>query len=85
MGSGIYGEMTLEEIAAVLGGTRERIRQIEARALYKVRRQFVLKRIKKEMYEFLQPDRYNWLPSRNCRRVKRCHMLHELDRDRSHL
>ena len=40
------GEYTLEEIAEILGITRERVRQIEAQALKKLRRPAVGRKLK---------------------------------------
>lgn len=40
--------MTLEEIADIMGVTRERVRQIEARALIKMRKRLRLRGIKPE-------------------------------------
>ena len=42
------GERTLEEVAAVLGVSDERVRQVEERALYKLRSIGTLKRMHRE-------------------------------------
>jgi DNA-directed RNA polymerase sigma subunit (sigma70/sigma32) len=42
------GERTLEEVAAVLGVSDERVRQVEERALHKLRSIRTLKRMHRE-------------------------------------
>ena len=64
MGLGGYRESTLEEIAKDLAVSRERVRQIEAKALHKMRKPEIAKGLK----EFLYPSSSQDSPGRLLRR-----------------
>lgn len=53
-----YGVVTLEEVGKAIGVTRERARQIEAKALKKLRKKFELAGYKFEDFVDFAPD-YN--------------------------
>jgi RNA polymerase primary sigma factor len=58
MGIGYTDYMTLEQIAVLYGVTRERIRQIEAKAIRKLRRSGKVKRLLHDFGE--SRNMFNW-------------------------